>query len=119
MLVAAAQASADFVEQAVTASDQDGAGIHTHIGADRSCVPCEFNAAGHGTGAEVIDQDAGAADGGNVELRAVGGGEEVDRLDGAMPVRRAARGRRVGVIADESQGLRDRTSRRRAARCWR
>src|ERR1700722_16460349 len=79
-LVAAAEAGADFVQQAVVACDQDCAGIRAHIRTERSGVAKEFNAAGYGARSKVIDEDAGVTGGDNVELRAVRGGEEIDRL---------------------------------------
>ena len=68
------------MQQVIAAGDQNGAGVDTYIRADRSGVADEFNAASDGAGAEIVDQDAGVTSCDNVELLAVGRGEEVQGL---------------------------------------
>ena len=85
------------MQQAVAAGDQDGAGVGADIGADGSGVADEFDAAGHRSGAEIVDQDAGVIGGDNIELRAVGGGEEVQRLKRALAQFDALRLEKTGL----------------------
>ena len=106
-LVAAAEAGADLVQQAIAARDQNCAGIGADIRADGSGVADEFNAAGHGAGAEIVDQDAGVAGGDDVELRAVGGGEEIDRLNCALAQFDALH-QGSGIVANKVSGSEDR-----------
>ena len=108
-LVVAAEARSDLVQHAVTARDHDRASIDKHVGADRGGISEQFNA-GDRAGAEIVDQYAGMAGGGDIELRGVGGCEEVDRLEWALAQLDALHGMQGIAAGEERQGLRTKSS---------